>query len=249
MGVKSNISTPKVRESEYLRLLGYPPGYDPGEETKKLMKWAEERYKEIGVPFFGRFDVSIQLEDNGFLIIDDTRVESTHLWNQFRNNKVRKGVLLAASAGSEAQEEVTHLWKEGHPDRYYFLDTYNAALVEEMVTKASFEICSENENEGLTVLPRYSPGYTGWDLSCQKDLYNVLEKKDRSINNYIGIFSSGMLSPNKSQFSLIGFSEIPGTTKVVNSPCESCSYPKCQYRRKSYKKTSNQKQSLKQNLL
>jgi hypothetical protein len=51
-----------VREAEYLRLLGYPRGHQPGERVGELMAWARDWYARNGRPWVYLRRVELQAE-------------------------------------------------------------------------------------------------------------------------------------------------------------------------------------------
>ena len=127
-------------------------------------------------------------------------------------------------------------WKKGIPDSYYFLEIYGSAVVEELISSNTKEICSNSEKNGYSVLDRYSPGYYGWDISGQHDLFKIISKSSIKIpSDKLKILSSGMLWPKKSQISLNGLSRHKSNSKSNQLPCITCFYENCQFRKAPFR--------------
>jgi hypothetical protein len=95
----------------------------------------------------------------------------------------------------------------------------------------------------MAVLPHYSPGYPGWDISDQHGLLKLIrQKKGHDFPEEIHVLESGMLQPKKSLLALFGITphleRVQHLTTLV--PCENCSMPSCQYRRVPYKHPQHQ---------
>ena len=133
------------------------------------------------------------------------------------------------------EEEAQKYWEQGIPDKYYFLEIYGSAVVEELISSNTRQICSNSEIEGYSVLDRYSPGYYGWDISGQHDLFGVISQSVNEIRNKLKIMESGMLWPKKSQISLNGLSRYISKSKGNQLPCVSCFYENCDFRKAPYK--------------
>lgn len=226
----------KVKDSELHRLLGYPSNHEISEAAKELITWAAEWYDEYGKPWMTRIEVDVYFDQDAQMGLDDVSVSSEEVTRRFSLAGVEKGFVIAASGGIEADQEIKRLWKEGYVDQYYFLEMYSTAVVEELILSAAADVCAEADGSDYFVLPRYSPGYSGWDLSCQKDLYKVLDRNDPHFRSQIGIMPSGMLYPKKSQFSFVALTKQNTTSSksALQSPCQTCSFSPCQYRREPY---------------
>ncbi len=146
-------------------------------------------------------------------------------------------MLVALSAGKEFEEKALQLWEEGKPDEYFFLEMYGSAVVEHLITSAGGRICGQAEPNRMAVLPHYSPGYSGWDVSDQVRLWELIRPKNgRNLPGEIEVMDTGMLRPKKSLLALFGVTRrldrLENLAKLV--PCENCSLPACAYRRKPY---------------
>jgi hypothetical protein len=123
------------------------------------------------------------------------------------------------------------------------MEVYGSAVVEHLVTVASGRICGWADNNRMVALPHYSPGYSGWDISDQIKLWELIhQKRVRDFPGELGVMDSGMLRPKKSLLAVFGITRhldrIRHFAKLI--PCENCSLPGCQYRRVPYKRSPPQ---------
>ncbi len=143
-------------------------------------------------------------------------------------------MLVAVSAGGECEEHAQQLWRESKPDEYFFMEMFGSAVVEHLVTVASGHICGWADRHGAAALPHYSPGYSGWDISDQIKLWNLLRQNGaRHFNGRLEVLETGMLRPKKSLLAVMGITRNLEKARSLARliPCEACSLPDCRYRR------------------
>src|SRR5262245_34216850 len=170
--------------------------------------------------------------------INEAAFKSQRLRELFRDSEAECAALVAVSAGSECEEKARQLWLEGKPDEYFFLEVYGSAVVEHLITTAGARLCAWADGHRLAVLPHYSPGYSGWEISEQHHLFEALCRGNGSaFPGELRAFSSGMLQPKKSLLAVFGITarleRLEQFARLV--PCESCAFSPCQFRRVPYK--------------
>ena len=129
-------------------------------------------------------------------------------------------------------------WQDGKPDEYFFLEMFGSAVVEHLVTHAAGRICAWAEQSGLAVLPHYSPGYSGWPVSDQPKLWDIIRRNNgKPFPAELHVMDTGMLRPKKSLLTIFGLTRHPEKVQPGSKliPCENCSLPNCQYRRVFYR--------------
>jgi hypothetical protein len=229
-----------VQESEYQRLLGYPDRHVLEGRSRELADWARQWYVEHGKPWIYARRID-GLELNGErheLRIQDTGFTSKPLHDQLATAQAHGTMLVAVSAGSECEAKARELWQEGKPDEYFFLEIYGSAVVEHLIAAASGRICAWAEQNDLAVLPHYSPGYSGWDISDQSRLWELIRKnRSQDFPGELEVLDTGMLRPKKSLLALFGVTreldKVRSLSRLI--PCENCLLAACQYRRAPYR--------------
>lgn len=226
-----------VQESEYQRLLGFPKSYLMQGHMRELADAARQWYAKNGRPWFYARQFDRPKLVDGKLQIGGTAFSSKPLHDQFAEAEADSAVLVAVSAGRECEEHAQQLWRESKPDEYFFLEIFGSAVVEQLVTVASGHICGWADRHGAAALPHYSPGYSGWDISDQVKLWNLLQQKATArLKGKVNVLETGMLQPKKSLLGVFGLTprleKARRLAKLI--PCETCSLSHCQYRRAAY---------------
>ena len=224
-----------VQEPEYARLLGYPSHHVLEGRARELADGCREWYTQNGRPWiYARQCDGLELAGER-LSIEGAGFSSKHLHDQFAAAGAHTAMLAAVSAGPECEEKARQLWQEGKPDEYFFLEMYGSAVVEHLITTAGGRICAWAEQNGMTVLPHYSPGYSGWDVVEQVQFWNVLRRKGSAESTKrLEVLDTGMLRPKKSLLALFGLTRHLERVRKDLVPCENCALPGCVYRRKPY---------------
>jgi hypothetical protein len=225
-----------VSEAEFRRLLGYPAGHVPGERARELSDMARRHYAERGRPWIYTRRVEAG-HSGGMLYLDGREFRSERLRDFLAGAGAGHAVLIAVSAGRGCEDDARALWNESKPDEYFFLEVFGSAVVERLVSLANARICEEAEQDNLSALPHYSPGYTGWDVADQEKLFELIKGgMTRPLPEPLEVLQSGMLRPRKSMLAVAGLVERGYAYQRLPSlaPCQTCSFSPCQYRRAPY---------------
>ncbi len=227
-----------VQDSEYKRLLGYPPEHEVGGRVKDLIDATRRWYAENGRPWvFARRAEILELSNEG-VRIEGVEFISPRLRFQLSDAQSNEVMLVAASAGKQCEERARQLWHEEKPDEYFFMEVYGSAVVENLITNMGARFCEWADQHRKAILPHYSPGYPGWEISEQDKLLKlILQKKETELPGAIRVLDSGMLQPKKSLLAVFGITSQVEKVKRLTSliPCDNCSLQSCQYRRLPYR--------------
>ena len=200
-----------VPEAEYQRLLGFPKNYSMSGRLRELADAARRWYAENGRPWFYAREINTLDLADGKLRVDGTEFSSRQLHDQFAGAQADRAVLVAVSAGRECEERAQQLWRESKPDEYFFMEMFGSAVVEHLVAVASGRICGWADRHGAAALPHYSPGYSGWDISDQIKLWNLLRQNGaRHFDGRLEVLETGMLRPKKSLLAVMGITRQSG---------------------------------------
>jgi hypothetical protein len=226
-----------VQPAEYVRLLGYPQGWTLDGRAQELAAWAREWYAQHGRPWTYARGVDNVRIDDGAIVIDDARFQSSRLQMTLVNAEADRAFLVAVSAGPELEEEAQARWGEGKPDEYFFLEVFGSAVVEHLVTTTGARLCAWADGERSAVLPHYSPGYPDWSIDEQARLLDLIRSSGGAAS--VNVLDSGMLRPKKSLLAVFGVTRHVDRVRPLTelSPCENCSFAPCEFRRAPYRRS------------
>jgi hypothetical protein len=227
----------EVQAAEYIRLLGYPRGWTLEGRAEELGDWAREWYAQHGRPWTYARGVEGVRIDGDTVVVGGARFNSGRLKTTFAEAGADRAFLVAVSAGPELEEEAQARWRDGKPDEYFFLEVFGSAVVEHLVTTTGARLCAWADGERSAVLPHYSPGYPEWTIEEQPMLLDLL-RAPRPAAVPLDVFDTGMLRPKKSLLAVFGVTRHVERVRPLTelSPCESCSFAPCQYRRAPYRR-------------
>ena len=246
-----------VQAAEYRRLLGYPRGRELDERARQLVEGARAWYAEHGRPWvYAREATTLELVGTDGVLIDGVAFASPPLHRTLTAAGADGVVLVAISAGPELERQAQRLWREEKPDEYFFLEVYGSAVVEHLATMTGARLCAAADGLGQAVLPHYSPGYPGWDMTEQQKLLGLLRAGANGggaagghaahgvahghepLPGPMDALESGMLRPKKSLLAVFGLTHHTERVRPLTEliPCENCSLPGCRYRRAPYRR-------------
>lgn len=226
-----------VLEPEYKRLLGFPPDYVLQGRVRVLADWARHWYSENGKPWIYSRAVPVELTEAA-VRIDRIEFAPGKLYQTFKAAEADSAVFVAVSAGAQCEDMARTLWLENKPDEYFFMEMFGSAVVEHLVTHAGARICSWADENGMAVLPHYSPGYSGWDTGDQVRLFEAIRAEAKSLPSELRVMESGMLQPKKSLLAVFGLTRnVEIARRLANLiPCENCSFSPCTFRRAPHRR-------------
>ncbi len=239
MELASTLPGVDVSTEEYVRLLGFPRGWQLEGRSLELANGARDWYAKNGRPWiYARQADSFEIAGDS-IRIDGTAFTSKRLKNTLQQAEAHSVILVAVSAGPEAEEESRRLWVDEKPDEYFFLEIFASAVVEHLVTSAGARLCDWAENHDMAVLPHYSPGYPEWDISEQPLLLELMQRtRKQPFPANVEVFDTGMLRPKKTLLAVFGLTRHTERLRRLTDlvPCENCSFGPCQYRRAPYRR-------------
>jgi hypothetical protein len=228
-----------VQPAEYIRLLGYPPGWTLEGRALELADWARDWYLGHGHPWTYARGVEDVTVDGSAVVVDGVRFNSSRLRATLADAGADRAFVVAVSAGPELEAEAHARWRDGKPDEYFFLEVYGSAVVEQLVTMTGARLCAWADGARVAVLPHYSPGYPEWTIEEQASLLGVIRSAQPEAVP-LEVFESGMLRPKKSLLAVFGVTRHVDRVRPLTdlSPCENCSFGPCQYRRAPYRRSA-----------
>jgi hypothetical protein len=194
------------------RHLGLPPCAELDEKLTSLVDQARATYRQIGQPWCRVQLMSIQkITDDTIYLDEDCRFVSTFLAGGLKNAGAHAILATAISAGMRTDAAIDEMWKTDRPDEAMVLNAYTIAIVEHLRWKIGNHLQNQLQADALTLLPHYSPGYEGWSLADQAQLFRLLRRHDNGEKMPLELLPSGAMRPNKSTLL------INGVTRKVDS--------------------------------
>jgi hypothetical protein len=240
LNLNQDIKDIEVSPAEYKRLLGFPGDFDlasSDQEILERMARAEQWFNDHGKAWtFSQLIEDFEITDD-HVRVSGVKFVSPVLRAKLLEAKAHAVVLVAMSAGPEAEARAAQHWSDDEPDDYFFMEMYASGVVETLVTQVGAQLCGWAEQHQNKVLPHYSPGYVGWDIEDQGALYHLFhDGPEHLFSDRLTILSSGMLKPKKSLIGLFGITKRENVAIEANTliPCEQCSFNNCAFRRKEY---------------
>jgi len=138
-------------------------------------------------------------------------------------DKSEKIAVFAASVGPQFQVWLNEEKQKNDMIRVFILDSLGSVIVESVGDY--MELLLEKEFQQLKHTNRFSPGYCGWDVSEQHQLFSLLPPAVCGIT----LHESAMMTPEKSISGFIGMGEAVQTKKYG---CSICTNKHCYLRKK-----------------
>lgn len=206
------------------KVLGYPPGRATAPvlaASQELLRGTERIWSiEGGYVVYS----SISL-DNGHHSLDVQGLS-------FDLGQVVAGQLTGAeaiavfvcTAGRGVEEFSRRQMSSGDPVTGFIADALGSLVVENAMDRVQALLAAAMEVRGLRITERYSPGYCGWRVEEQKQLFRLLPPDFCGVR----LTDSALMQPLKSVSGIIGLGR-----SVTRRPytCRLCDLEDCLYRR------------------
>ena len=134
-----------------------------------------------------------------------------------------QGAFFACTAGPGLGDWSRELMKEGDLLAGYLVDLIGSVAVETAMDRIQGDLEREMAEQGLKITNRYSPGYCGWDVAEQHQLFSLLPPAFCGIT----LTESALMTPVKSISGVIG---VGAAVERRSYTCEICTAENCFYR-------------------
>jgi cobalamin-dependent methionine synthase-like protein len=132
--------------------------------------------------------------------------------------------VFLCTAGPEIGELSRRLMAEGDPFTAFIADTVGSLVVERAMDAVQDRLQDAMTARGLRITNRYSPGYCGWNVRDQQNLFRLLPPAFCGVR----LTESSLMQPIKSVSGVIG---IGPDVRRVPYTCRLCDREDCLYRR------------------
>jgi hypothetical protein len=188
------------------RHLGVPPHSERRAEWLYLIEGARHWCREHVRPWVRRRQFAIAHIAGSTVLLDGGRgLHSRLLAERLRVARAQRLCVVALSAGRGIDQQIQEHWKAGRPDAAFTLYAYGSALVEELRDREAELLSYDASLNGERVLPYLSPGYSGWPLEDQANLFALIADHDDPLSaGPVELLESGGLRPSKSTLVVFG---------------------------------------------
>lgn len=165
-----------VDERTFKRFLRFPPAREFVDAMAEAATWARDWFTAHGRPWV----LALRADAPIRALTGEQWPADTEL-----------GVIIA-SAGPEAEAHAGACFEADEPDRYYFLECYASAVVDQLLTRTRNQLGASRH---------VSPGYPEWDIAANRPLLAAIERQV-TLPGPLRTLDSGMLVPKKSQIAV-----------------------------------------------
>lgn len=213
-----------VSERNILKMLQVPPG-------------KEDRYLKDEISFYIRKCLSIFQPAASYTLLKNVKFQnetsscnvngSYFSLGKIVTSALRKSLYLAlfvCTCGPEIEKLSKKLLKEGNSLEGYIVDLIGSEIAECLAEMTHHKIGLDAEKEGFKYTNRYSPGYCGWPVSDQQQLFSLLMNTCG-----VGLTSTSLMIPIKSVSGIVGTGP---DVRFQGYSCAKCDASFCIYRDK-----------------
>lgn len=218
-----NAQTVKIDIKEALRYMGYGKA-DADESTLCLSENIKEELHKIIIPKACFIKVPVRIENNE-VNLDFLKTKSTSLSKNLYD--CNEAIVFCATIGIEVDRLILK-YEQLSSSKAVIADALASAAIESWCDEINMRFCKEEQKKNLYLKPRFSCGYGDFDISCQKDILNILDSA-RKIG--VNLSQGSMMIPTKSVSAVIGITskmqnEVQGCNACENK--ENCLYKKAE---------------------
>jgi len=208
--------------SDVLAGQGVPADRPPSEPVAEILREALALFHDLAAPIGILFGISAAEFDATYRG-EGRNAPENPLADIFP--KASQLLLFAVTIGERVGEEISRLFVAGRFDLGYLLDAVASNGTDRLAQKLQ-EHCA-GRAPADTVFLRYSPGYCGWDITGQRQLFRTLRPEEIGIT----LRESCLMEPLKS-ISGVLVAARPGDHRFDNAYpfCTACTTQTCRSR-------------------
>ena len=195
------------------------------EETPELADLLEEALAELLPTLTGKVcwqEFPLKREED-VLDLGFTRIRSDAL---ARNLAGCDRIILFAATLGLGPDRLIARYGRLSPAKALLLQAIGTERIEDLCDRFCETLRQEAQSRGLSMAPRFSPGYGDFPLTVQRDLFRVL---DCSRKIGLTLNESFLMSPSKSVTAIVGLG--PCANAGQQAGCSGCGKTDCPYRR------------------
>jgi hypothetical protein len=190
---------PAVSDAEFKRFLRFPPRRPLEGPLAENAAWARSWFATHARPWFCVRELRVTVESGVGVFLASGQFGGPALAARFAG--IKHALAVAASAGPETDAETAARWAQHEPDRYFFLESYGAAVVENLVAEAGRRLATLTGDH--IVLPHYCPGFPDW-VASEAPAFLAQATAAGALPGPLEALPTGVLRPKKSKLALFG---------------------------------------------
>ena len=214
----------KLTASQIETVLGYKDGEDPGLVTHLIEEILTECNEISNIKAEYRVYKGIQFDNESKSItINNIRFEIKKIvYGQIK--KSDSVAIFLCTAGAEIGIRSREAMHDRDLLKGYIYDVVGSEIVEAAADLMQADLERYMQLEAKKITNRYSPGYCGWDVAEQHNLFDLLPENFCNVK----LTPSALMDPIKSVSGIIGILE-----NVKSNPytCKLCDLKDCNYRK------------------
>ncbi|NDP20243.1 MAG: 5-methyltetrahydrofolate--homocysteine methyltransferase [Paludibacter sp.] len=210
------------REDIYLNL-GYG-GAEPDEHINQLLESVIDKAYQICRPQVAYIVCEGKLLSQSFIELNDVKMKIGSIISGYLEQADQYAVFVA-TAGEEYDNYLKETKLSGDIVAEFLADAVGSEIAEAAVRYVNEKIEEEGLKKDYVITKPYSPGYCGWNIREQVQLFSLFPTQPCGIL----LNDSCLMHPVKSVSGMVGMG-----SKVVETPygCDTCSMQTC-YKRKN----------------
>lgn len=166
----------------------------------------------------------VKLFSNSFTVDNRTFNCGNIIYSSIKNSE--SIIFLVSSLGEEIENWSKYFMDNNEMLKGYLIDKVASELVEQLADETELLLKNELEQFELKLTNRYSPGYCGWSVADQQNLFSLLPP------NFCGVSlnDNSMMIPIKSVSAVIGVGK---SVEKKNYECSICEIDFCYKRERN----------------
>lgn len=221
-----NYETCSISENKIITLLGYDEDTvpEPVLETINIILDAlpSKVRLQSGYKIFNPRKVKLSYDS---FIIDNRKFNCGKIiCSSLKNSETL--TFIISSVGEDIANWYKHFMENNEMLKGYLIDKIASELVEQLADKTELLLETELEQIELKATNRFSPGYCGWSVADQQNLFSLLPPKFCGVS----INENSMMMPIKSVSAVIGIGK---NVEKKNYECSICEIEFCYKRERN----------------
>jgi hypothetical protein len=214
----------KINSSTIETVLGYREGEDRELVTNLIEEILSDSYKISIIKAEYRVYTDVQFDnETKSITINNVRFQIKKIvFGQIK--KSDSVALFLCTAGAELGQRSREAMRDRDLLKGYIYDVVGSEIVEAAADLMQADLERNMLKIGKKITNRYSPGYCGWDVAEQHNLFELLPENFCNVK----LTSSALMDPVKSVSGIIGIGENVNFNPYI---CRMCKMKDCVYRR------------------